>query len=69
VLIRRKDGRTFVLVPEKALKPMIKDRLANTIAAYLVPNGYDPPLARGESTLPPEIVENSVAYVEAIRSP
>jgi exo-beta-1,3-glucanase (GH17 family) len=45
------------------------DHLANTIAAYLVPNGYDPPSAGGESTLPPELMENSVANFEVTRTP
>jgi hypothetical protein len=45
------------------------DQQANTIAAYLLPNGYDPPLARGDSALPPALIENSAAYVEVTRNP
>jgi hypothetical protein len=44
------------------------DHLANTIAAYLVPNGYAPPLASGQSTLAPELMENSIAHLEVLRS-
>jgi exo-beta-1,3-glucanase (GH17 family) len=45
------------------------DHQATTIAAYLVPNGYDPPLGTGQITLPAELIENLVAYVEVIRIP
>jgi exo-beta-1,3-glucanase (GH17 family) len=45
------------------------DHIANTIAAYLLPNGYDPPSASGDSVLPTALIENSAAYVEVIRSP
>jgi hypothetical protein len=45
------------------------DHQANTIAAYLVLNGYDPFSAHGQSTLPTELIQNSVAYVEVTRSP
>ena len=45
------------------------DHLANTIAAYLVPNGYAPPLASGQSTLPAELMENSIAHIEVTHSP
>ena len=39
------------------------DQLATKIAAFLVPNGYDPPLMSGGQTLPEELFENSVAWV------
>jgi len=37
--------------------------------AYLLPNGYSPPLMGGEATLPPELDAHAVAKVEATRSP
>jgi len=43
------------------------DQLATKIIAFLVPNGYDPPLMRGGQTLPSELYENAVAYVETER--
>jgi hypothetical protein len=45
------------------------DQNATKIAAYLVPNGYSPPLMYGDSTLPAELEQNSVAKVETTRSP
>ena len=45
------------------------DLQVNTIAAYLVPNGYDPPLASGQSTLSAELMENSIDRVEVSRNP
>ncbi|GAH43308.1 unnamed protein product, partial [marine sediment metagenome] len=45
------------------------DQYATRIAAYLVPNGYNPPLMSGGSTLPSELDQNSVAKVETLRSP
>jgi hypothetical protein len=45
------------------------DTLANTIAAFLIPAGYDPPLASGQSTLPVAIYDNAVAYLETVRVP
>lgn len=39
------------------------DQLATKIAAFLVPNGYSPPLLSGEQELPEELYENAVAYV------
>lgn len=45
------------------------DQNATRIAAYLVPNGYDPPLMGGGQTLPPELEENSVATVIVEREP
>ncbi len=45
------------------------DQYATAIIAYLVPNGYSPPLMSGGSTLPAELEQNSVAKIEATRSP
>ncbi len=45
------------------------DEQANTVAAFLVPAEYDPPLAKGVSVLPPAIFENSIASVEVTRIP
>lgn len=45
------------------------DEEATEIVAYLVPNGYNPPLMSGQSTLPSELEENSVGKAEAIRVP
>jgi exo-beta-1,3-glucanase (GH17 family) len=45
------------------------DTLANAIAAFLIPAGYTPPSASGQSTMPDEIYENSVAHDQAIRIP
>ena len=43
------------------------DELATKIIAFLVPNGYGPPLMSGGQTLPSELYENAVAYVEVER--
>lgn len=43
------------------------DQNATKISAFLVPNGYSPPLMDGKQTLPTELYENSVAYVEVER--
>jgi hypothetical protein len=45
------------------------DPLANTIAAFLISTGYDPPLASGQTNLPAELYENAAVYLEAVRSP
>jgi hypothetical protein len=45
------------------------DVLANTIAAFLIPVDYVPPDRRGQTSLPAELIENSVAYVEVTRNP
>ena len=45
------------------------DQEATRIIAYLVPNGYDPPLMHGGSTLPSELDQQSVAKVEVLRLP
>jgi YVTN family beta-propeller protein len=39
------------------------DQFATQIAAFLVPNGFSPPLMAGESVLPAELFEHSVANV------
>ena len=44
------------------------DQDATKIVAYLVPNGYDPLLMSGQSTLPSELDQISVAKAEIIRS-
>lgn len=46
-----------------------KDPYATRIVAYLLPNGYDPPLLSGAPALPPELGQNALAMVEATRSP
>jgi len=45
------------------------DETATEIAAYVVPNGYDPPPCNGDAALPAELDDNSVAHTEAVRSP
>lgn len=45
------------------------DHIATRIIAYLVPCGYDPPLASGQSSLPQELEQNCVAKVEVTRNP
>ena len=45
------------------------DQNATKIAAYLVPDGYNPPLMGGGQTLPPELEENSAASVMVEREP
>lgn len=45
------------------------DHLATKIAAFLVPNGYDPPEMSGGATLPAELSDNAVAQTEITRSP
>lgn len=45
------------------------DETAIEIAAYLVPVDYEPPLAAGESVLPSELEQNSVAWIKETRSP
>lgn len=45
------------------------DETATRIAAFLVPNGYNPPLMSGGGTLPSELDQNAVANVEVTRSP
>ncbi len=43
------------------------DPLATDIAAFLVPNGYSPPLMSGGGTLPAELYANAAAYTSATR--
>ena len=43
------------------------DQNASKIAAFLVPADYDPPLMRGEETLPQELKDHAVAEVEITR--
>jgi len=43
------------------------DQDATEIVAYLVPNGYEPPLMSGQCVLPEELDENSVAKVKVAR--
>lgn len=45
------------------------DQNATKIAAYLVPDGYNPPLMGGGQTLPPELEENSATSVMVEREP
>ena len=45
------------------------DQLATKIAAFLVPNGYDPPSMSGGQTLPTELFDNAVAYIMVDREP
>jgi len=45
------------------------DETATEIAAYLVSFDYDPPLAAGDTTLPLELEEHAVAWVEDTRNP
>jgi len=44
------------------------DETATRIAAYLVPKGYLPPIAGGDSVVPPEIVAQAVASIEVTRT-
>ncbi len=45
------------------------DQNATKIVAFLVPNGYNPPLLGGSTTLPAELYLNSVAYTQVERTP
>jgi len=45
------------------------DQLATKIAAFLVPNGYNPPSMSGGQTLPTELFENAFAYIIIDRLP
>lgn len=45
------------------------DQTATRIAAFLLPEGYDPPLMYGGPTLPPELEQNALATVEVERAP
>lgn len=43
------------------------DQNATEIAAFLVPNGYNPPIMDGKQTLPKELYEKSVSHKEVER--
>ena len=43
------------------------DTSATAIRAYLIPIGYNPPAAKGDSSLPSDLEKNAVAVVEATR--
>lgn len=43
------------------------DKMATQYAAFLVPNGYNPPLLAGNSILPPELYTNSVTNTQKER--
>jgi hypothetical protein len=45
------------------------DQNATKIVAFLVPNGYNPPLLGGSTTLPAELYLNSVVYTQVERTP
>ncbi len=45
------------------------DQLANRIAVFVLPNGYNPPLMSGGMTLPSELDQNAVAKIEVARAP
>ncbi|MBI3248820.1 MAG: DUF1929 domain-containing protein [Deltaproteobacteria bacterium] len=45
------------------------DQEATAIVAYLVPNGYNPPLMGGQSSLPAELELNSITKAETTRTP
>lgn len=45
------------------------DETATKIAAFLLPNWYDPPLLSGEASLPVELDQTAVAKVETVRTP
>jgi len=45
------------------------DETATRIAAFLVPNGYNPPSMSGGGTLPSELDQNAIANVKVTRSP
>jgi hypothetical protein len=45
------------------------DPLATDIAAFLIPNGYNPPIMSGGDYLPGELYTNSVAYTSITRRP
>lgn len=43
------------------------DPEADLLVAYLVPNGYNPPLMSGQTILPAELDQNSIAKVQVLR--
>ena len=46
-----------------------EDTSATAIRAYLIPIGYNPPAARGDSNLPSDLTRRAFPYVERIRQP
>ena len=46
-----------------------QDSQATKMAAYLIPNGYSPPILLGEPVLPIELGQNAVAHAAAERTP
>lgn len=45
------------------------DNRFTQVVAYLVPNGYNPPLLGGQQSLPAELDQNAVAKVHTVRVP
>lgn len=45
------------------------DQTATEIVAYLVPNGFSPPILLGSPTIPDTLAQNSIAKAEALRFP
>ncbi len=45
------------------------DEQASEIAAFLIPAEYYPPGVRGESELPPELLQKALAHANVTRSP
>ena len=43
------------------------DETASAIAVFLVPNTYDPPLARGSRSLPTELAQNALSSIQVRR--
>ena len=43
------------------------DQTATEIVAYLVPNGFSPPILLGSPTIPDTLAQNSIAKAEALR--
>jgi len=62
-LIQR-DGTWSALVTTGGV-----DHLATRFAAFLLPNSCDPPILNGDSVLPPELFECSVAHAMVEREP
>lgn len=58
------DGRWTTLITTGGC-----DAEATRIAAFLVPNGYDPPDIGNATDLPAELDANSVARADASRAP
>ena len=45
------------------------DQTATEFAAYLIPEGYAPPIIVGSNTLPAELEQNAVAKCQITRTP